>query len=66
MDNELSIDLILVGLCSDPRALPDPVGGSEPKPRGSPAKAFYQIRFINISISVLKSLRKRFQFRASP
>ena len=29
--------------CSDPRARPDPVGGSEPKPRGLLAEAINQI-----------------------
>ena len=28
-------------LCSDPRARPDPVGESEPKPRGRPFKIFF-------------------------
>ena len=28
-------------LCSDPRARPDPIGESEPKPRGRPFDPFY-------------------------
>ena len=32
---------------SDPRAWSDPVSGSEPKPRGRPAEAIYQIHFIH-------------------
>ena len=47
-------------LCSDPRAQPDSVGGSGPKPgdaRPKPLiKSIYQIHFINISIFILKSL----------
>ena len=50
--------------CGNPRTRPDPIGGSEPKPRGRQPKPLtkfvYQIHFI------LKSLWKRFQFRASP
>ena len=34
--------------------------------RGRPIEAIYQIHFINISIFVLKSLLKRFQFGESP
>ena len=55
--------------CSDPRAWPYPVGGFEPKPgdaRPKPLiKSIYQINFINISVFILKSLRKRFQFGVS-
>ena len=86
-------------LCSDPRAQPDPIGESEPKPQGRPFNYFY-LHFISFSFSknvttqilgptrmadsnrspvysdifiyLIKkfyyviSLRKRFQFWASP
>ena len=44
--------------CGDPRAQPDPIGGSEPKPRGHPTEAINQIRLSNpfikyISFSIL-------------
>ena len=32
--------------CGDPRALPDPVGGSEPKPRGPLVKVINQILLV--------------------
>ena len=32
--------------CSDPRAIPDPVGGSEPKPRDARPKPF--IKYISL------------------
>ena len=55
---------------SDPRAWPDPVGGSKPKPGDARLKPLikfiYQIHFINRNLSILKSLRKRFQVGASP
>ena len=38
-------------------------GDARPKPL---IKSIYQIHFINISIFILKSLRKKFQFGASP
>ena len=34
---------VVVDECSDPRARPDPVGGSEPKARGRPTEAINQI-----------------------
>ena len=37
-------------MCSDPRARPDPVGGSEPKARGCPAEAINQIPFSNFTL----------------
>ena len=37
-------------VCSDPRARPDPVGGSEPKPRGCLFNSFYS-HFIMFSFS---------------
>ena len=49
----------------DPTRLVDPnrnPGDARPKPF---IKSIYQIHFINISVFVLKSLRKRFQFRVS-
>ena len=49
-----------------PTRLADPdrnSGDARPKPL---IKSIYQIHFINISIFILKSLRKEFQFRASP
>ena len=61
---------VLQSFCSNPRACPDPIGGFKPKlgdARPKPLiKSIYQIHFINISVFVLKSLRKRFQFGASP
>ena len=38
------------GSCSNPRARPDPVGGSEPKPRGRSFNYFYS-HFIMFSFS---------------
>ena len=58
-------DALIPLKCSNPRASPNPVGESEPKPedaRSKPLiKSIYQIHFINISVFVLKSLRERFQ-----
>ena len=51
---------------SDPTRLVDPnqnPGDARPKPS---IKFIYQIHFININVFVLKSLRKIFQFWASP
>ena len=50
---------------SDPRARFDLIGGSESKPGDAQPKPFIKyISFINVF--VLKSLRKRFHFGASP
>ena len=63
-------DALIPLKCSNPQAWPDLVGRSEPKPKDSRPKplikSIYQIHFINISVLILKSLRERFQFGASP
>ena len=40
---EVGDHVFLKVMCSEPRARPDPVGGSEPKARGRPAEAINQI-----------------------
>ena len=53
------------GECSDPRARFDPIGRSKSKPKDARPNPFIKyISFINVF--VLKSLRKKFHFRASP
>ena len=37
--------------CGDPRARPDPVGESEPEPRGRSVKVINQIPFINVLLN---------------
>ena len=49
--NSIHCTLLLLQLsCDDPRARPDPVGESEPKPRGRPFNSFV-LHFIKFSFS---------------
>ena len=44
--------------CGDPRARPDPVGESEPKPRGRSVEVINQIPFVSVLLNLVSKVSR--------